>query len=442
MVALLIVYAIVVIGAVLSLKKPVWGLLIYVGLSVLRPEAMWGWAGNLRGMSRLAGLPLLIGWGFQGFGSWKFGPAKPIVTCLFLYVFWSMLSSAQAFVDQEAAWLTLVEFSKTLLPLLLGLTMIKTEKELRQFLWVIVLSQAYVALDMNRMYLGGYNRAGQEGYGGMDNNSYGISLVTTLGAALGLMLSAKNWRSRAVAGAAMLLILHTILLTYSRGAFVGMVSVGVVAILILPKRPTYIGAIVLAVLIGFRFTGPELSERLGTTFAPREMRDASAESRFDLWNDCFTIIGEHPLFGVGLENWPLVASRFGWPEGKEAHSLWVQAAAEVGIPGAIFLILFYLITIKKLWPIARGQVPGVDRSTAMFATGIILSIVGFGVSAQFVSLRGLETPFFITMVGALLLKIRASSVPEAVPAKTEPVRPISQAAVVPVRARGPIVRPS
>ena len=442
MAGLLIIYAIVAIGMVVSLRKPVWGLLIYVGLSVLRPDALWGWAGNLHSMSRLTAMPLLIGWAFQGFGSWKFGPARPIVICLFLFTFWAIISSTQALVNSEVAWMTLVEFSKTLLPFLVGLTMLKTEKEVRQLLWVIVLCQAYVALDMNRMYLDGYNRAGLEGYGGLDNNSFGISLVTTIGASLGLMLSAKDGRSRAVAGAATLLILHTILLTFSRGAFVGLIAVGVVAIIIFPKRPTYIGAIVLAVLIGFRFTGPELSERLGSTFEPREMRDASAQSRFDLWRDCMVIIGEHPLLGVGLENWPLVAPRFGWPDGKEAHSLWVQTAAEVGIPGVTFLVLFYLITIKKLWPIARGRAPGIDRSTAMFATGIVLSIVGFGVSSQFVSLRGLEPPFYLAMIGAVLIKILANEAAEAIPARAKPGSLAPRVAVVPVGTRTTIVRPS
>jgi O-antigen ligase len=437
---LLLVYSVVLLGAAVSLRKPVVGLIIYVGLSVLRPESLWGWAGDLHGMSQLVGYPLLVGWAFQGFGSWSFGRARPTVICLLLYTVWSAVSSSQA-TDSAISWASMLEFSKTLLPFLLGVTMIKTEKEARQLFYVMVLMQMYVCFEMNQTYLSGFNRAFTLGFGGMDNNSFGISLVTTVGAALGLFLSAQTPLTRVVWGLGTLLIMHTVLLTFSRGSFVGLLAVGSTALVILPKRPKYIGAVVLTALIGFYFTGPELAERLSTTFAPREMRDESAESRFSLWNDLGKVIAEEPLFGVGPQNWPLIAERFGWPPGKEGHSLWVQTAAENGLPGVSFLLLFYGITIARLWPIARRRRPDIDMSTAMFATGIILSIVGFVVSAQFVSLRGLEPPFYVTMIGAVLLKLRTqpATVPGTAPAAQRP--PVAATAAA-LRPRAPLVRSS
>ena len=406
MIGLLATYLFAFGGAIVALRMPIYGLMVYVGFSVLRPEALWGWAGDLQGQSRLVAIPVLIGWAFQGFGKWQFGRARAIVVCVLLYSVWLLLSAMQA-ANQEVAWGVVVEFSKTLLPFLAGVTLVRTEKQARQFLWVLVLAQAYVCLDMNRMYVEqGYNRAFLEGYGGMDNNSFGISLLATVGGAFGLTLSAKTWRVRAIAAAATLLTLHTILLTFSRGAFVGLLAVAVTAIVIFPKRPKYLGAILIAVLIAVRFTGPELSARLATTFAPREERDGSAESRLSLWQDTVTVVTEEPLFGVGPKHWPLVAQRFGWPEGKEAHSIWMQTAAEVGIPGVTFLILFYILTMKRLWPIARAR-SGVDPPDKMIAAGLILSLVGFFVSAQFVSLQGLEAPFYITMTAAIMLKCRS-----------------------------------
>jgi O-antigen ligase len=428
---LLLTYAFVLSGAVVALRKPVYGLFLYVALSVLRPEAIWGWAGDMQGLSRLVGVPLLIGWAFQGFGSWRFGRARAIVICLLLFTVWSVLSSAQA-IDQEPAWAALIEFSKTLLPFLLGVTMIQTEKEAGQMLWVMVLMQAFVCVEMNQAYLTGYNRAFIEGFGGMDNNTFGISLLTTVGAALALFLSAGTWRLKAVAGVSTLLIMHTVLLTFSRGSFVGLLGVALAALAILPKRPKYIGAVVLAGLIAFRLTGPELSARLATTFAPREMRDASAESRFDLWRDCLTIIAEEPVFGLGPQNWPIVAERFGWPPGKEAHSLWVQTTAEVGVPGVVFLLLFYGLTIIRLWPIARGRSPNTDVTSAMVAAGIILAIVGFGISAQFVSVRGLEPPFYVAMAGVVILKVRTQRAPV-------PTRVTVRRQTVPLTVRPPLV---
>jgi len=406
---LLLIYAIVTIGSIVALRLPTIGLLVCVGFSVLRPEALWGWAGNLNYMTRIVAIPMLIGWAFRGFGSWRLGRARSIVISLVLYTVWLMISSSQG-IDTEAAWWSVLEFSKTLLPVLVGVTMMTSEKETRRLLWVMVLAQAYVSFDMNMLYLGGYNKAQAEGFGGMDNNCFGISLLSTLGAALALVLSSKKLILKAVAAVAMLLILHTILLTFSRGAFVGLLCVGFTALVVLPKKLKYVGTIVLAGVITYQLIGPELSDRLQSTFAPQKNRDDSAEGRIDLWRDCFTLISEEPFFGVGPTGWPKVASQFGWPEGKEAHSLWIQTTAEIGVPGVLFLMMFYLLTIKRLWPIARERSPGRDPTVPLIATGIILSLVGFATSAQFVSLTGLEAPFSVTMVGATLLKIR--SLPE------------------------------
>jgi O-antigen ligase len=188
-------------------------------------------------------------------------------------------------------------------------------------------------------------------------------------------------------------------------------------------------------------TGPELSARLATTFAPREERDGSAESRFDLWKDCFTVIGREPILGVGPRNWGQVADEFGWPKGKEAHSLWVQTAAEVGVPGFLLFFLFYTLTIKRLWPIARGRSPGVDKSTALFAAGLILGLVGFAVSAQFVTVEGLEPPYWMTMIGAILLKSRslANEAPGVVPAPSKKAVPLAPA--IALRPRPTLIRP-
>jgi O-antigen ligase len=419
---LLLTYAVVFTGAVIALRKPAIGLYIYVALSVLRPEALWGWSGDLRGMSDVIAYPLLVGWAFQGFGAWSFGRGRLIVACLLMYTLWAVLSMAQA-IDSWLAWAHIVEFLKTLLPFLVGVTMLKTEKEARAVLWVIVLSQAYVCLDMNRMYLDGYNRVSLEGFGGLDNNSFGISLVTTVGAALGLFLAAQRGWTKVMFGLSLLLIMHTVLLTFSRGAFVGLMAAGIMALVILPKRPKYLGAVLLTAAIGAFFTGPELKQRLGTTFAAEDERDGSAESRLKLWADMGTVISEEPLFGVGSFNWPLIAERFGWPRGKEGHSLWLQTAAENGVPGVSFLLLFYGLTILKLWPIARRRSPDIDEPTAMIATGIIVAIVGFASSAQFVSVKGLEPPYYLTMIGVVLLKLKTVTVPATVPATIAARRP-------------------
>jgi hypothetical protein len=172
----------------------------------------------------------------------------------------------------------------------------------------------------------GYNIAA-EGFGGMDNNCFGVSLVATIGPAVALFMGAKKWWEKALAAGAAALILHTILLTFSRGAMVGLLIVGFTAFLLMPKRPKQLAVLALLGLIALRLTGPQLMARYATAVAQDEERDASAESRFDLWRDCLKIFSEKPVFGVGPGNFRVVAASLGWAPGKQAHSTWMQALA-------------------------------------------------------------------------------------------------------------------
>ena len=149
---------------------------------------------------------------------------------------WAALSATQA-VDSNAAYATLMPMMKFVVPFIIGVTLIDTEQRSRQLLWIIVIAMGYVGFEMNLEYWRGFNIAG-EGFGGMDNNCFGVALVSTIGPAIALGLGAKGWIERGVAGACAALILHTTLLTFSRGAMVGLLAVGATAFIIMPKRPS------------------------------------------------------------------------------------------------------------------------------------------------------------------------------------------------------------
>jgi putative inorganic carbon (hco3(-)) transporter len=417
---LLLTYGITAIGCLGALRNPVIGVYVYVGFAVLRPQYLWGWAGDLSIVNRLVGIALLAGWALNGFGSWRFGDARRIVAALLIYVLLFAISTVQA-LSVPVATGALTELSKIILPFLAGVTLLKTERQARTLLWIIVGAQAYVGFDLNMSYLQGRNEAYAIGYGGMDNNSLGISLVAVIGAAAGLLLSASGWRERLAAAPAVLVLLHTILLTFSRGAMLGLVAAGVTAFLVMPKRPRYLAAIVVVMLITLRFTGPELAARFESAFADSEDRDGSAQSRFDLWRDCFTVAVGQPFLGIGPKNWPLIAANYGWPPGKEAHSVWMQTLAEVGFPATLALIGFYALTCRKLWLMTRKP-GGIHNPTTILGIGIIVSLLGYAVSAQFVSLQGLEVPFYVVAAGIVLLK-QAGDVKASVVSPSPAYRP-------------------
>src|SRR6187401_2101318 len=82
---LIITYALAVVGTVGSLRYPVIGLFTYVFFTILRPQFIFSFAGDMSGLSFWLGNAMLLGWAIHGFGSWKFGRARAIVIALVLF---------------------------------------------------------------------------------------------------------------------------------------------------------------------------------------------------------------------------------------------------------------------------------------------------------------------------------------------------------------------
>jgi putative inorganic carbon (hco3(-)) transporter len=402
---LIFTYALTYGGALVSLFNPYYGLLVYVGFAILRPETLWYWSVTPGNYSRIVAIALLIGWFFSGKANWDFGKAKPIVVCLVLYWIWAFLSGLQAR-NPAYAWDWVEAQAKTVLPFVVGMTLIDSVTKLKQLAWVIALSHGYVALELNQSYYAGFNRLAEIGFGGMDNNSFSIALCAAAGLSFFLGMNAPKWWQKGIAFASAGLCMHAVFFAFSRGGMLGLIITAGVAFLIIPKKTKHYVVFGLAVLLGLRLAGPEVIGRFATTFVSGEARDSSAQSRVDMWNICMAQTFANPVFGLGPHHFPVHAAEFGLSPGKEAHSLWLQIACELGIPGLALLVSFYALCIRRLWPYIRG---GDDDETDAWFTDtarmVIAALTGFAVSAQFVSLPGLETPYYIVLLGAGALKL-------------------------------------
>jgi probable O-glycosylation ligase (exosortase A-associated) len=401
---LIFTYALTYGGAVAALLNPFVGLLIYICFAIIKPESMWYWAVPEGNYSRIIAIALLAGWAGRGFGDWRLGRATPIVLSLIGYLLWMALSAALA-PEQSVAWTFVEEQSKIVLPFVVGMTVIQSVAQLRMLAWVIVASHGYIGFEMNLSYYEEFNRVYLIGFGGMDNNSIAIALVASTGLAFFLGLHEKNWWLRILALVCSLLMLHTVLFSFSRGGMLALVLTGCLSFWLVPKRPLYVLIFVLVVAAGYRLAGKEVQERFATSMVDRSELDESADSRLRLWADAWDVMQKHPLFGLGPRHWPLEAASYGWKPGKEVHSLWMQLGAEIGFVGLGFLCAFYGLTVLRLWRLARNKVPAPDPWISYLAQGVIASLFGFAVSAQFVSLYGLEVPFYITLIGAGALKL-------------------------------------
>lgn len=397
---LILTYLITGFGVSSSLICPYYGFLAYVALALLRPDSMWSHAIQGGRFSLIVAIAMLGSWAARGFGDWNLGKARPIVFLLMGFWLWSALLAVGAEYPTYA-WGFVETLAKIMLPFLVGVTTCRSIRDLKALAWVIVLCEGYVCFEMNVHYFRGFNYLYFIGFGSVDNNSAAIGFVTALGVAFFLFLNSERIWQKALIGACMAFIMHAILFSFSRGAMLA-TGIGVtISFFLIKKNSTHYALFAVGIVATLLLAGPEVQARFWRTFEQKGGKlEASAQSRLDLWKDCYVIFMRDPIFGCGPDQWPLLAPEFGWPKGKEAHSLWVQTATETGLPGITMFAGFYALCMWRCWQLLR-KLP--ERAPPWFGDSCrmtIAALCGFAVAAQFVSLEALEVPYYVALLGA------------------------------------------
>jgi len=405
----LFTYLMTIGGTVIAPFRPFWGLLVYLAFAILKPDILWDFSVPKGYYSRIVMISVLIGWALSGFGHWRFGRARLLVVALFGYMIASCVS-AYAAADQQLAWDQTQATAKTLLPVLVGLTLLDSTERLRQVAWVIVLSQGFLAYEFNRSYYDGYNRLVMNGFAGMDEKTVAIGMVVGASVAVFLGLSSKRWWQQALALALAIPMMHVPLFVFSRGGMMALLVSGAVAFWFIPKRPMHLGVVVVAILLGFRLAGPEVRAKFMSSFSEEEQgRGASGGSRLVLWGQAWETLTARPLIGVGPRHWGRWAqSHYEWRGEKEAHNTWLQAGAELGFPGLIALLLIFVSPLFLLLPVARAD-PRLTGADGDLARMVVCGLAGFFVASQFITVYGVELPYFVAMMGGGLLRVRSTA---------------------------------
>ena len=395
-------------GASVSLISPFHGLLAYVCFAIIKPDALWPWSVPAGNYSRIVALAMLFGWSYTTKATFKSGRGAAVFALLFFFWIWAIIGAFGA-PHQKEAWEFVEAMAKIVIPVLIGMTTIDSIDKLKQLAWTIVISQGYVAFELNMSYFRGYNTLHTTGFGGLDNNSAAIALVTALGLTFFLALHSEKLWQKGLAFVIAAFMAHAVLFSFSREGMVAMIISSIAAFFVIPKKPKTYLAFALAVAAGIYAAGPEVRARFMTSFSKKDgQREASAQSRLDLWEDCWDVMQKQPLWGCGPNHWPLTAPNYGWPLGKEAHSLWMQTGAELGFLGLGLLVSYYVLCIWRLYPLPRMKNEVDDEWHRYFARMTITSLIGFLIAAQFVSLESLEIPYYVCLIGIGTLKLAST----------------------------------
>lgn len=297
--------------------------------------------------------------------------------------------------------------AKIFLPVFIGLTLIKDIKQLRQLAWVIVGSLGFIAYEENISYL----RYGINLYN--TDNLLAHEMAAGCGVAFFLGVESKSIYKKLLCWALAALMVHTTMFHMSRGAMLGVAVAGVISFWVTPKTIKGLWPFVIAIVCGLMLAGPSVWVEFNSSFSGEEERDASAQSRFDLWRDMVSVANENPLLGIGPDHWPLVASQYGWPAGKEGHGLWFQLVCELGYPGGLMFLGMYLSTVILCYPIARSyrQHSRYQKHLqfANFAAMVVVSLTAFMFEQLFGSFESMEIAYYVMLLGAGVLKLSSTS---------------------------------
>ncbi len=206
------------------------------------------------------------------------------------------------------------------------------------------------------------------------------------------------------------------LLANSRGASLG-IAAALLTFFLFQRRKIVTGFILAVTMaVALSLAPQSYFDRL-TTIVHYE-NDQSATSRLELWDIGMQLIKDHPVFGVGPDNF--MAYAFNGP-----HDCYIQAAAEMGLPAAA---LYCLILISGLVSCIRAM--GVSsrlpdgtnlRTLAVLILCIIAHMIVQGFTTGFAHREFVY--FFITLSHCTLL-VAAKESKKAAAAGTIPVAPV------------------
>jgi putative inorganic carbon (hco3(-)) transporter len=260
------------------------------------------------------------------------------------------------------------------------------------------------------------------------NNRYAqIMLVLVPLGILRFMAEREPWR-RAAAATATALITAGVVLTYSRGAAVGLaVALVAMAGLRYVKLRTFLVVAVLVVAVvaaipQYRTRLQTLTEvsdlageddgsrGVGTSIAGRATENVAA----------FYAFAEHPLLGVGPGLFGTVYGDYAERvEGdfrnvkatpREAHNLYLGVAAENGVPGLVCLGGVFVVTLREL---ARARRRCLERrpDLAALAGAFLISVVAYMASAVFLHFAFIRYFWVLMALAAATARIALAAVP-------------------------------
>jgi len=326
----------------------------------------------------------------------------------------------------------LVKWAELLVVYLVTATTVRSLRQVKPLLVVLVLAA------LGEVLIGLYQVAFRVGpphflvagvfmraYGTFEQpNPYGGYLGLILPLAVAIALYAPHRQARLLAGVASGTLAFGLLVSLSRGAWLG-AFVAVSVVLLAESQRNRVRAAALAyggmaaglTALVFGWIPQAILDRVETvvTYGPRvlqALRDGPNPAnwaileRVSQWYAGWQMFTHHPLLGVGIGNYPKAYEEFalpGWPTGiGHAHNYYLNLAAEGGL---LTFLAFLLLVIALLRLAVRRWQTASDPWSRTLALGLLGTMAAFATHSLFDSLFvhgiGMLLGFFFGLLTAL-----------------------------------------
>lgn len=320
-----------------------------------------------------------------------------------VFMLWGMIGYAVS--DYPAVvYVKLNEMVKLWLIALVAANALRTRQQVRFFLvfWLACFALFPVRGTLMNYYVYGEKLMGRAiwNYIFSNPNDLAAYCVLQLSTAFGLNSLESKGPVRNATRIGMVLVPLIILLTKSRGAFLGFAVFLLFALWGQRKRGRGILITIVSAAALFAIAPQDVLDRV---FALRKIEqtgdvgaadeEGSAAQRYEIWKVARLVIRENPVMGVGLGAYPathqLMARRSqfnptAWGR-RDPHSTYLNVTAETGFIGLIIFASSYLAVLVSV-DTTRRRLKKLRPQTAQLVYAMELGAIGFFVAGIFGSM--------------------------------------------------------
>jgi O-antigen ligase len=221
-------------------------------------------------------------------------------------------------------------------------------------------------------------------------NQLALFCSMTASIAAGLAFGLRSRIARLLAAAAIAPIMVVLMLTLSRGAWIGAGFAFFFLIFTLREARRAFFLVGVPLIVVAAFVGSFAPGTTETQIVGQRARDLTTLSPYDgrsaIYAEALREIRGHPLVGVGPGDFPVAAERAGsaatsfFPD--HAHDLWLTWGAEVGLPAVAIILVLILALGSALRDAGRSAVARGDRRDRAIMAGLgaaLVAMLGQGI---------------------------------------------------------------